>query len=188
MNSPIQKLEQRYELVQIQKEVSEILDAVTLDSDNQVMLSSRPGSAAPNTEGKGSIYDQDKQRYIFEQSEFSEFNPNFRGGYLEKIWQNFPYDIGRFRIAVLPRHRCYSLHMDREFRYHLAVFTHERCYMLYEDDSKWHHIPSDGHLYKMETCLFHTAMNAGFETRVHLMFDSKEVYPPEKLRDKNRYA
>ncbi|MCB0379441.1 MAG: hypothetical protein KDD33_13185 [Bdellovibrionales bacterium] len=187
MNRPIEKLNYNFELPLIQKEVEEILNQVPLDSDQQVMLSCRPNSSAPNTEGKGSIYDKQNKKYIFQQSEFTEFNPNFRGGYLEKLWKEFPFSIGRFRIAVLPRHRCYSLHMDREPRFHIAVFTHERSFILFEKDPQWYHIPADGFLYKMETCYFHTAMNAGFDKRVHLLFDSLESYPESLLGQKGRF-
>lgn len=179
---PIEKLNISYDIERLRAEVLKVLSQVELDSDNQLMLACRPGSSNPNFEGKGKLFDKQKQLMLFEQSDFTEFNPNFTGGYLEEIWRTFPYPVGRFRIAVLPPHRCYSLHRDREERFHIPVITNSRCYFLFENFSKWYTMPADGSVYRMDTQHRHSAVNMGNDIkRIHLLFDSKFPFTPSKI-------
>lgn len=174
--SPITKLDIAYDLERLKTEVLQILKTVKLDGDNQLMLSCRPGSADPNFEGKGKIYDKEKQKFFFRQDEFTEFNPNFKGGYLEEIWKSFPHPIGRFRIAVLQSHRCYSLHRDHEPKFHIPVTTNKDCYFLFQGHPQWYKMPADGSLYRMETRERHSAVNMGPDSRIHLLLDSRIGY------------
>lgn len=176
----ITRLETRYDIERLRTEVLAILGKVKLDGDNQIMLSCRPNSADPNFEGKGKIYNKATKEFYFKQDEFSVFNPNFKGTYLESVWETFPQPIGRFRIAVLPPHRCYSLHRDHEAKFHIPVMTNKHCFFLYYGDAQWHSMPADGSVYRVETHLQHSAVNMGSEMRVHLLLDSKIPYPPRE--------
>lgn len=108
--------------------------------------------------------------------DFTEFNQEFKSTSLEQAYQKLlpHFHIGRVRIAQLPPRQCYSMHIDTSiYRYHLAVVTNPFSYITYCHGEMFQ-IPSDGHLYRMNTRLRHSAFNGGTEDRIHLLW---ELFP-----------
>tara|TARA_R110000772_G_C13308970_1_gene439682 strand:- start:5815 stop:6300 length:486 start_codon:yes stop_codon:yes gene_type:complete len=77
-------------------------------------------------------------------------------------------DVCRTRVLRLKPRECYSWHRDVGDRLHLAVDTHEACFFI--EDGNMRHIPSDGHPYKVDVSLPHTALNGSLDIiRTHLV-------------------
>lgn len=109
-------------------------------------------------------------------SEFSfvEICSYFKGTYLQevvdKINKLIPICRGRF-ILNEPK-TCLSWHTDFTSRIHIPIYTSKECFMVVEDTVL--HLPV-GHVYHVNTKLYHTAVNAGLDNRVHLVFCCQEA-------------
>ena len=74
--------------------------------------------------------------------------------------------IKRTRIMRLKPKTCLSYHYDRTWRVHVPLITNSKCFLLI--DGTAYHVPADG-AYKVNTTKYHTAINASFEARTHLV-------------------
>ena len=112
------------------------------------------------------------------EDEFNTFNKDLKGSYLEEIHSKVMSFSGgrlrRYRLMWLNSKNCYLFHQDKfePDRFHLALDTNENCLLLYKKmhDVTAYHIPRDGHLYKVNAGVSHTALNAGESSRLHLLF------------------
>ena len=77
-------------------------------------------------------------------------------------------DLGlkRTRIMRMKPKTCLSYHYDRTWRVHVPLITNSKCFLLI--DGTAYHVPADG-AYKVNTTKYHTAINASFEARTHLV-------------------
>lgn len=131
-------------------------------------------------EAVGSLYDYQKREFIKSTNEFTVLNKFFHGSYLEAVWEEVialasltGVKIGRVRLMYLPPKSCYSLHADlEEFRYHIPLKTNPQVFFV--NDFKVDFMPEVGRLYIFRTRQAHTAVNASFEDRFHLVFDTYE--------------
>jgi hypothetical protein len=75
---------------------------------------------------------------------------------------------GRIRLLSLPPKSCYSYHKDgeNEWRLHIPLQTNKHSFLVI-DNQTWH-LPV-GYAYMINTSDYHTAMNCGTSTRVHLV-------------------
>ena len=139
----------------------------------QICLTHRDGVEDPDEqlyEGTGRLKDG------FNEYDYRHFNSHFRGTGFEEIYNDIARDweIGRMRLALLPSHKCYSMHEDNEdYRTHLALVTNPHVYVFYENGKSFH-IPADGNFYDMYTGENHTVFNAGPTDRIHLIADTRE--------------
>jgi len=53
--------------------------------------------------------------------------------------------------------------------YHIPLISNNGCWFLYEHKS--FHMPADGSLYKVDNNVFHTFLNAGDTTRIHILIN-----------------
>lgn len=74
--------------------------------------------------------------------------------------------IKRTRIMRMKPKTCLSYHYDRTWRVHVPLITNSKCFLLI--DGTAYHVPADG-AYKVNTTKYHTAINASFEARTHLV-------------------
>jgi hypothetical protein len=175
----VEKTNIQFDAARIVKEVSEIIaehDYLKEQTIKQLMLTCQSDSKNPNFYGVGKQPFQDPEKVLAWQKSFNTFNPNYNNTYLETVWRNFPFSVGRVRIMLLRAHACYTIHKDLQPRFHIAVITNPSSFIVYPNQADWHHIPSDGYVYKINTHINHTAINAGDDWRVHLVFDSTENY------------
>jgi hypothetical protein len=121
-------------------------------------------------ESVGSNYDYDKKTYRFNETDFTEFNSQFKSTYLYEIYKSIP-NIGRFRIMNMPGPSAYSIHKDQTRRYHLAVETNSDCLFLFPTIKEMYNIPADGNVYLLDTRITHTFLNGSKGMRTHLVFD-----------------
>ena len=101
------------------------------------------------------------------------------GGWSETVYNlplfDLPYtnsiisDLGMFRtrVMMMKPHRCYSYHKDPTPRIHIPLITDEKCMLIVDD--KVIRLPADGNYYKIDTTLYHTALNGSNIERIHLV-------------------
>lgn len=130
-------------------------------------LTHRPGVADPLYDGSNSQYDPDTNQRLFEEGDFTEFNPEFRNTIFYDIYRAMPSQIGRMRLNLIPPLTVFTMHQDSAIRAHVAVKTNPDC-LLISRDGQAHHVPVDGNAYIFDTKQPHTAFNASREERVHL--------------------
>ena len=97
----------------------------------------------------------------------------FKNTYIEEIINSFAFEKGRIRfIKILPP-TIMSTHIDPGPRYHLPLVTNEDSGFI-DSQKQIHHMPADGHFYKLNASQPHTAFNAskGIE-RIHLIIVEK---------------
>lgn len=77
----------------------------------------------------------------------------------------------------LPPGACYPMHSDiNDTRYHLPITTNQYAFFTIEQtlgqgDFKMNNMPQCGRVYQLKVNTYHTAVNAGTEPRIHLMYD-----------------
>ena len=74
--------------------------------------------------------------------------------------------IKRTRIMRMKPKTCLSYHYDRTWRVHVPLITNPGCFLLI--DKTAHHLEANG-AYRVNTTKYHTAINASFEARTHLV-------------------
>ena len=85
--------------------------------------------------------------------------------YINSIIKNF--NLYRVRLMNLKSKTCYSYHKDQCKRFHIPIITNENCFFIV--DEKIVRCPADGNYYVIDTTKKHTAVNASFEDRIHLI-------------------
>ncbi len=132
-------------------------------------------------EGTGSLYDYGKKEFTSSTDQFTILNSVFKGSTFETVYnqvssiaKQYGVKIGRSRWMRLNPKTCLSLHWDPdEFRFHIPVKTNEKVFFVVDDVC--YRMPEVGSLYLLNTTKLHTAVNASFETRDHLVFDTFKV-------------
>jgi len=170
----------KFDIGRLQDEVNHLLQHLSFDTHhikNQLSVTSRPNSPIPIYDGVGSLWHRDNQCYIAKECEFTEVNEEFRGTYLEHIYDTIraTTPLGRVRLLRIQPGRCYSFHSDTEARFHLAVKTNDSAFIIYRDVPPYH-IPADGIVYSMNATHKHTALNGDRtgQDRIHLVFNGLE--------------
>jgi hypothetical protein len=144
---------------------------------HQLSITSRQGHDL--FDGIGSLYDYSQQKFHSHTSEFTKLNHVFENTAVEQAYlfvksiaeKEYGVRIGRVRLMRLLPKTCLSYHIDpEEFRFHIPLVTNNKCFFVVEDqvfrmsDPFW--------LYKFQTNTRHTAVNASFEIRDHIVFDT----------------
>lgn len=88
------------------------------------------------------------------------FNMPYTNSLMEK------YGLVRTRIMKMEERSCYTWHRDSSIRLHIPLITNDFCFFVVEDKVVR---MEAGKAYVLDTRRFHTAANASFETRVHLV-------------------
>ena len=78
-------------------------------------------------------------------------------------------DLGMYRTRVMRMHSktCYSYHKDPTMRIHIPLITNDKCFMVIDDEVHRH--PADGNHYIIDTTKMHTAVNASWKERIHII-------------------
>lgn len=134
-------------------------------------------------DGVGSLKDYDGDRNTEEK--FAILNDLLKGSYTERVYKQIsklalPKRLGRVRYMIMEPKTCYTLHMDAdEYRYHIPLITNDKCFFVSEKKPGVFNLPEKmvipGTLYLFKTNQMHTAVNASFYTRVHLVFSTYDV-------------
>ena len=78
-------------------------------------------------------------------------------------------DLGMYRTRVMRMHSktCYSYHQDTTMRIHIPLITNDKCFIVIDDEVIRY--PADGNHYVVDTTKMHTAVNASWEERIHIV-------------------
>ena len=77
------------------------------------------------------------------------------------------HNLYRVRLMRLKSKTCYSYHQDQGKRFHIPLITNDNCFFVVDD--KIVRYPADGNYYIVDTTKKHTAVNASWEDRIHLI-------------------
>jgi len=112
----------------------------------------------------------EEQRLPFiEESKYTEICPEFKGSYVEEVYDLIRehFHIGRIRFLMKPPRTCLSWHRDPEKRIHIPIITNKGSIMVIEDTA--FHMPSDGAAYITDNTKYHNFFNGSEVDRVHLV-------------------
>lgn len=169
MSLLIKEIDFSVDIAELQRDCSLILSNYTFNEHNQICFQNTSPDKADVYEGTGDARLSHCPMYGLKEQDFKYFNAEFDKTVFRKIFDTFPYKIGRMRLTKLPPKKCYWMHNDPGMiRFHFAIFTNDNCFILYKNYSHYH-IPANGICYKMETEKYHTAINASNEDRIHLL-------------------
>ena len=96
--------------------------------------------------------------------------PLFDMPYINSIIEE--HELYRVRIMRLKSKTCYSYHQDWDKRFHIPIITNDECFFVIEDIISRY--PADGNFYIIDTTKKHTAVNASWEDRIHLIGDMSD--------------
>lgn len=77
------------------------------------------------------------------------------------------FGMVRTRVMRMRPQTCYTYHKDHTKRLHIPLITNENCMFIIEDEI--YRYPADGNYYIVDTTKKHTALNASFEERIHIV-------------------
>jgi len=77
------------------------------------------------------------------------------------------HNLHRVRLMNLKPKRCYTYHKDQGKRFHIPIITNDNCFFVIEEEIKRY--SADGNYYIIDTSKKHTAINASWENRIHLI-------------------
>lgn len=179
----IQKLELKFDIDELRKALDECLSRETFKGEMQdqgfaaLPLTQRFGQTEwTENDLSGRYWLRGDARYVEEAREdlvpeidFSEFNPKFKGTYLEHVHEELAkrFPIGRTRVLSKGLYNCNSWHRDPEPRLHIPVTTNPGS--LFVVNHHVTHLPADGSVYLTDTRGYHTALNGRDTTRVHIV-------------------
>lgn len=149
----------------------------------QISVTARPGAKDPIYDAIGWTPEGAKA------ADYSEITPPFRGTVVEELLNSLPCPFGRTRLMLLRPKTCLSIHSDSGDRYHLAIKTNPGSYLIELNDDgsgRFHHVPADGQVYRMDASRLHTAINAGRKPRIHLVACSALDHLTESHHTKGR--
>jgi hypothetical protein len=102
----------------------------------------------------------------------------FQGSYtasvvqrLDSYFRQYGERVTIAKFTILHSRECYVVHSDfMQYRYHVPVKTNEHVYFM--ADRVLIQMQQAGKLYRIRTDNQHTVMNAGNESRIHLIIDT----------------
>ncbi len=179
MNEPIIKIFENNEInySQVYMNLEKYFEISLFQQSHQLCITSKNGQDL--FDGIGSLYDSHSKKFIAHTSLFNQLNTPFKGTEMETIYEsvkeiaerNYGVKIGRVRLMRLRPKSCYSYHIDpEEFRFHIPLKTNKNCFFVVDDIVA--RMTDENSLYILKTSEVHTAVNASFTNRDHLVFDT----------------
>lgn len=95
--------------------------------------------------------------------------PLFDTPYINSIIKQ--HNLYRVRLMRLSSKTCYSYHQDQAKRFHIPITTNDKCFFVIDDIVSRY--PADGSYYIIDTTKNHTAINASWEDRIHIIGNMK---------------
>jgi len=161
-------------------EVLATLTKLQISDEDQILFTHRKQDTDLDRflRGAGSLKRENRNGLWAYTGEFAYLAEEFKNTYLEQVIEDvrniaaeYPKRIGRVRLLRLKPKTCYSLHTDKEeFRFHIPLATSRQSFFVCGDQIG--RMEEIGRLYTFRTNLEHTAVNASFQDRYHLVFDT----------------
>ena len=73
----------------------------------------------------------------------------------------------RTRVMRMKPKTCYTYHKDPTQRIHIPLITNDKCFIVIDDEVIRY--PADGNHYVVDTTKMHTAVNASWHERIHIV-------------------
>ena len=120
------------------------------------------------------------ERFVNEEA-YKIFEPLLMNTYIKNVYDVLSqhYKLGRVRILKLDSRTSLSYHRDPEARLHVPVITNPGALMIVEEEA--HHMKADGSVYYVDTTKYHTALNGGNQSRIHLVATILDENKEEEL-------
>ena len=175
----IQKLQLKFDIDKLRQCYRDMQDQLEdIGSGFHVMaLTRRPGAERPTPEDNcGRFWTRVDDSYaevprdiMVDESAYSEFNPLFADTYLAEVYEQLiaRFPIGRMRVLGKDPYNCNSWHRDPEPRLHIPILTNPGSLFIVNHHCT--HLPADGSVYFTDTRGYHTALNGGEDSRVHIV-------------------
>jgi len=179
----IQKLALTFDNKLLKAALQQCLESVEFQGSMQdqgfaaIPVTQRPGQITwTENDLSGRYWIRGDDRYVEEpredlvaEDQFSELNPALKGTYFEHVYNELTarFPIGRARILSKPQYNCNSWHRDPEPRIHVPIISNPGSVFIVNHHAT--HLPADGSVYFTDTRGYHTALNGGDATRVHLV-------------------
>ena len=175
----IQKLQLKFDIDKLRQCYRDMQGQLEdLGSGFHVMaLTRRPGVEHPTPEDNcGRFWTRVDDSYaevprdiMVDESAYSEFNPLFADTYLAEVYEQLiaRFPIGRMRVLGKDPYNCNPWHRDPEPRLHIPIISNPGS--LFVVNHHCTHLPADGSVYFTDTRGYHTALNGGEESRVHIV-------------------
>jgi len=114
-------------------------------------------------------YKEEPREDFVDEAAFSELDPEFADTYFAHIHKELSkrVKIGRMRILSKPVYNCNSWHRDPEPRLHIPIISNPGSLFIVNHHVT--HLPADGSVYFTDTRGYHTALNGGEDSRVHIV-------------------
>lgn len=118
----------------------------------------------------------------FNERLYRTVNKSLRGTYIEECINRYP-EYYRWRVMFLAPMSTYSIHRDslsdgmNNYRLHIPVRTNKDSFLCFYDDKpqsgetldvRYEHLET-GNSYRVNTTGLHTAINHGYEMRIHIV-------------------
>ena len=154
---------------------------------NSVSLVHRNGAADPWMDGVTPQTLSCGQQFSFSEGDFSILNPGLPGSYFQECHQLFKHAtssrVGRIRLFSRHPQTSSSLHRDLDVRLHLALASNQDSFLVFPQIGVFH-IPSDDHIYMVDTTRPHFAVNTHTsQHRIHLVCNTYCGFREERTRE-----
>lgn len=77
------------------------------------------------------------------------------------------YNLRRSRVMNLKSKTCLSYHSDPTKRFHIPLTTNDSCFFIINKEI--YQLPANGNCYILDATLPHTAVNASYTDRMHII-------------------
>ena len=120
------------------------------------------------------------EKYVNEEA-YRVFEPLLMNTYFKNVYDVLSqhFRLGRARILKLDSRSSLSYHRDPEARLHIPIITNPGALMIVDKEA--HHMPANGGVYYVDTTKYHTALNGGNQSRVHLVVTILDENKEEEL-------
>ena len=175
----IQKLQLKFDIDKLRQCYYDMQDQLedTGSGFHVMALTRRPGVEWPTPEDNcgrfwtrvDDSYTEVPRDIMVDESAYSEFNPLFADTYLAEVYEQLisRFPIGRMRVLGKDPYNCNSWHRDPEPRLHIPIITNPGSLFIVNHHCT--HLPADGSVYFTDTRGYHTALNGGEDSRVHIV-------------------
>ena len=166
------RLDKQYNIDKILEEFKTIVHDIGWDPDapkhwNSITLQSPNADIFHQDCRADNFYVQDVDKSV----DYNKDNESYKTLNIPADWELSKFiienNLTRTKLISIAPEYCYKVHTDWTDRIQMALVTDPSCY--YIEEGIPYYIPVDGYGYVTETTKPHTAVNASFNNRIHVI-------------------
>lgn len=178
-SAEIQRLNLRFDITKLRSALANLEQRKSFSDEvwGVIPLTQRPSQSGSWSDNdlSGRYYMRADERYeeaafedCVDEAAFSELVPDLADTYFAHVHEVLTrhMKIGRMRLLRKVAYSANSWHRDPEPRIHIPIITNPGSLLIVNHHCT--HLPADGHVYFTDTRAYHTAVNGGLRSRVHL--------------------